>query len=284
MIPRALFPSQSTRTGLCLLSRGMAGIASLVAMIAFLGLGRMGAPIAGRLLAAGHDLVVWNRTVARAEPLAAAGAKVAATPAEAVTDADIVITMLADPPALQAVAAQIAPAMRPDAILIDMSTVGPAAVRALAERVPALVDAPVMGSVDRAVNGTLTVLAGGDVDRVDGILATFGTVVRCGEVGAGAARKILLINAAIGGVTLVADLVALGDELGIPDPLEVLAEGPLSASVTRVRSAGSNFPIKLAAKDVGLALQEGQLPVLAAIRERLLAVPTQEADLRGVVH
>jgi 3-hydroxyisobutyrate dehydrogenase len=255
-----------------------------VAVIAFLGLGRMGSPLAGRLLAAGHDLVVWNRTIARAEPLATAGAKVAATPAEAVSDADIVITMLADPPALEAVAAQIAPAMRPGAILIDMSTVGPAAVRALAERVPALVDAPVMGSVDRAVNGTLTVLAGGDVDRVEGILATFGTVVRCGEVGAGAARKVLLINAAIGGVTLVADLVALGDELGIPDPLEVLAEGPLSASVTRVRSTGSNFPIKLAAKDVGLALQEGQLPVLAAIRERLLAVPTQEADLRGVVH
>jgi 3-hydroxyisobutyrate dehydrogenase len=244
----------------------------------------MGSPLAGRLLAAGHDLVVWNRTVARAEPLAAAGAKVAATPAEAVSDADIVITMLADPPALEAVAAQIAPAMRPDAILIDMSTVGPGAVRALAEMVPALVDAPVMGSVDRAANGTLTVLAGGDVDRVESILTTFGTVVRCGGVGAGAARKVLLINAAIGGVTLVADLVALGDELGIPDPLEILAEGPLAASVTRVRSTGSNFPIKLAAKDVGLALQEGQLPVLAAIRDRLLAVPTQDADLRGVVH
>jgi 3-hydroxyisobutyrate dehydrogenase len=255
-----------------------------VVVIAFLGLGRMGSPLAGRLLAAGHDLVVWNRTVARAEPLAAAGAKVAATPAEAVSDADIVITMLADPPALAAVAAQIAPAMRRDAILIDMSTVGPGAVRTLAEMVPVLVDAPVMGSVDRAANGTLTVLAGGDVDRVASILTTFGTVVRCGEVGAGAARKVLLINAAIGGVTLVADLVALGDELGIPDPLEILAEGPLAASVTRVRSTGSNFPIKLAAKDVGLALQEGQLPVLAAIRDRLLAVPTQDADLRGVVH
>ncbi|MGR6998085.1 NAD(P)-binding domain-containing protein [Yinghuangia aomiensis] len=71
--------------------------------IAFLGLGRMGLPMARRLLAAGHPLTVWNRTAARAEPLAAAGARIAADPHDAVADADIVVTMLADPDAVHAV-------------------------------------------------------------------------------------------------------------------------------------------------------------------------------------
>jgi 3-hydroxyisobutyrate dehydrogenase-like beta-hydroxyacid dehydrogenase len=252
-------------------------------MIAFLGLGRMGTPLARRLLAAGHDLMVWNRTEARTVPLAAAGAKVAATPADAVRDADVVITMLADGPALEAVTTRIAPAMRPNACLIEMSTVGPAAVRALAERMPNMVDAPVMGSVDRAADGTLTILAGGDVDQVEAILSTFGTVVRCGGVGAGAARKVLLINAAIGAVVLTADVVALAAELGVPDALDVLSQGMLAGAVARIGATGADFPIRLAAKDIGLALDAVSLPVLHAVRERLLDASNQDADLRALV-
>jgi 3-hydroxyisobutyrate dehydrogenase-like beta-hydroxyacid dehydrogenase len=242
----------------------------------------MGAPLARRLIP-GHDLIVWNRTPARARPLAEAGATVAPTAAAAVREADLVITMLADGPALEAVVEEIAPAMRADACLIDLSTVGPSLIRDLAGRLPAVVDAPVMGSVDRAAAGTLTVLAGGDVDRVADVLATFGTVVRCGPVGAGAARKVLLINAAIGAVTLTADLVALASSLGVPDALDVLAEGPLSGAVARLRASSADFPIRLAAKDVGLALSTGPLPVLGAVRERLLLASSQEADLREVI-
>jgi 3-hydroxyisobutyrate dehydrogenase-like beta-hydroxyacid dehydrogenase len=256
---------------------------NVIAVIAFLGLGRMGAPLARRLLAAGHDITVWNRTAERTAPLGAAGAAIAATPDQAVRAADIVITMLADAQALEAVAAQIAPAMRPGSCLIEMSTVGPSAVRALAARVPAVVDAPVMGSVDRAADGTLTVLAGGDVDRVADVLTTFGTVVRCGELGAGAARKILLINAAIGSATLAADLTVLGAALGVPNPLDLLAEGPLAGAVARLRAEGADFPLRLAAKDVGLALDVAPLPVLEAVRERLRGASDQEADLRKVL-
>jgi 3-hydroxyisobutyrate dehydrogenase-like beta-hydroxyacid dehydrogenase len=252
-------------------------------MITFLGLGRMGAPMAGRLLAAGHQLIVWNRTAARAEPLAAAGATVAPTPATAVAAADIVITMLADRQALDAVAEQITPAMRSDACLIEMSTVGPSAVQELAKRVPAIVDAPVMGSADRAAAGTLTVLAGGDTSRVKDVLATFGTVVECGGLGAGAARKILLINAGIGTMVLAGELVALAARLGVPDALDILAEGPLPNAVRRARSTGANFPIRLAAKDVGIALDEVSLPVLAEVRKRLVNAPDQEADIRALV-
>ncbi|GAA0315158.1 NAD(P)-binding domain-containing protein [Actinoallomurus spadix] len=191
--------------------------------------------------------------------------------------------MLADASALDAVAADIAPAMRPGACLIEMSTVGPAAVRALAGHVPAVVDAPVMGSVDRAAAGTLTVLAGGDVDRVADVLAVFGTVVRCGALGAGAARKILLINAAIGAATLAADLAGLGARLGVEDPLALLADGPLAGAVTRLRAEGADFPLRLAAKDVGLALDVARSPLLEAVRDRLLRASDQEADLREVL-
>ena len=257
-----------------------------VDMIAFLGLGRMGTPMAGRLLTAGHEVTVWNRTPARAEPLAAAGAMVAATPAAAVAGAEIVITMLADRAALAAVSGQFAPAMREDACLIEMSSVGPSAVLEVAARVPAVVDAPVMGSVDRAAAGTLTVLAGGDVNPVRDILATFGNVVECGELGAGAARKILLISAGIGNLALAAELITLSERLGITGAPEILAEGPLSAAIARSRATTADFPIRLAAKDIEIALDYApdiaRLPVLTAVRELLAANPDQEADIRAL--
>src|SRR5258708_1746546 len=118
----------------------------------------MGAPMARRLVDAGHDVSVWNRTASRAEALKEHGARVAATPAEAVTDADFVITMLADPSAEEAVVASFADSLRPDAVLIEMSTIGPDAVRRVRELLPdniRMVDAPAMGSIDRAASGEL---------------------------------------------------------------------------------------------------------------------------------
>src|SRR5262249_7973606 len=215
--------------------------------IAFLGLGRMGTLMAGRVLAAGHDLIVWNRTAGRAEPLVGKGARAAPPPAEAARDAEIVITMLADPAALEAVVAGpggIAGAIRPTACLVEMSTVGPKAALAAKDRLPAgagFVDAPVMGSVGPASSGELTVLAGGGVGRVEAVLAIFGKVVRCGAAGSGAARKIVLISAALAGVTLVGELLALAGALGVPrdTALEALAAGPLAASVKRIQSTSS---------------------------------------------
>ena len=137
--------------------------------IAFLGLGRMGALMAGRVRSAGHDLIVWNRTPERTLPLVAEGARAAGTPAEAAREAEIVITMLAGPAALEAVMAGpdgIAGAISPSACLVEMSTVGPKAALAARDRLPdgtGFVNAPVMGSVGPARSGELTVLAGGDV-------------------------------------------------------------------------------------------------------------------------
>lgn len=262
--------------------------------IAFLGLGRMGTPMARRLLAAGHELVVWNRTAERTAPLAAEGARVAGTAAEAAADAEIVITMLATPAAMEAVIlgpGGVAETISPAACLIDMSTVGPKAVLAVRDRLPqelGFVDAPVMGSVGPAANGELTVLAGGDVDRVENVLSVFGRVVRCGGVGAGAARKVVLITAALAGVTLVGEVLALAEQLDIPADvaLDGLSAGPLAGAVNRVRSTESDFAISLAAKDLTLATEIADLPQLAAARTWLRTAADEGAgdvDLRHVL-
>ncbi|WP_405982649.1 NAD(P)-dependent oxidoreductase [Streptomyces sp. NBC_00158] len=249
--------------------------------IAFLGLGTMGLPMARRLLAAGHPLTVWNRTPYKAGPLVAEGARLADGPGEAVAGADVVITMLADPAAARAVAGSVLPALRPGTHWIDTSTVGPDAIAELAARLPegvTLTDAPVMGSVDRAAAGELSILAGGPLpDPVRAVLDRLGEVTECGAPGSGAALKLVLINAVIGGVALVSDALRLGQALGLPSDLVRgrLAEGPLAGAVARTFAAGSHFPVALAAKDVALALDGAgaRLPVLHAVHAELTARP-----------
>ncbi|MFZ3494927.1 NAD(P)-dependent oxidoreductase [Streptomyces sp. 5.8] len=247
--------------------------------IAFLGLGSMGTPMARRLLAAGHRLTVWNRSPGKIRTLAEAGAVPAATPAEAVREADLVITMLADPAALHAVAEELLPALRPGTHWIDTSTVGPQAVRDVAGRLPSgvlLTDAPVMGSVDRAASGELWVLAGGPLPGpVRRVLDILGEVTECGPAGSGAALKLVLINAAIGGVALVSEALSLGASLGLPEELlrSELARGPLAGAVARAYAEGCHFPVALAAKDVALARGHAELPVLDAVHTALTARP-----------
>ncbi|MFE1902439.1 NAD(P)-dependent oxidoreductase [Streptomyces gardneri] len=246
--------------------------------IAFLGLGSMGLPMARRLLDAGHPLTVWNRTPAKADPLVADGAVLAADPAEAVRDADVVVTMLADPAAALAVADRLIPALRPGTHWIDTSTVGPDTVAALAARLPAgvtLIDAPVMGSVDRAATGELLILAGGDTAPVAAVLDLLGATTPCGGPGTGAALKLVLINAAIGGVALVAEALTLAGALGLPRELALrtLGAGPLAGAVGRATATGSYFPVALAAKDVALATALAKLPVLEAVHTALTGDP-----------
>ncbi|MCX5226024.1 NAD(P)-dependent oxidoreductase [Streptomyces sp. NBC_00233] len=249
--------------------------------IAFIGLGSMGLPMARRLLDAGHPLTVWNRTAAKADALVADGAVRAASAAEAVREADVVITMLADPAAALAVADAIVPVLRPGIHWIDTSTIGPDTVHGLAARLPegvTLIDAPVMGSVDRAAAGELLILAGGGTAPVAEVLDRLGAVTPCGGPGTGAALKLVLINAAIGGVALVAEALALAGSLGLPRELALrtLAEGPLAGAVGRATATGSYFPVALAAKDVALATAAAELPVLEAVHAAL----TGDASLR----
>jgi 3-hydroxyisobutyrate dehydrogenase-like beta-hydroxyacid dehydrogenase len=193
-------------------------VGAMSTTIAVVGLGGMGSRIARRLLDTGHEILVWNRTAGKAAPLAASGAIPVATPAEAAARAEVLITMVADPPALRAVTdgpdGIAAGADRRGAAtydtgaapltMIEMSTVGPAEVATLASALPAgtgLLDAPVLGSVGEASSGTLTIFVGGPdglVERVQPVLSGLGTVVHVGSRGAGAAAK-LVANASLFG-------------------------------------------------------------------------------------
>ncbi|MET9181972.1 NAD(P)-dependent oxidoreductase [Kitasatospora aureofaciens] len=252
--------------------------------IAFLGLGRMGQPMARRLAAAGYPLTVWNRSPGRAD-----GLTEAASPAEAVAGADVVVTMLSDPQAAAEVAGRFTPALAPGTLWIDMSSIGPRAVAGLRAQLPdgvAMVDAPVVGSVGPATTGDLGIFAGGedaDLERAEPVLAHLGRVRRCGGPGAGAALKVVVIGGIVACVTVLSEVLAVAGELGVPREvaLEVLSAGPLAGALARARSAESDFPVRLAAKDLALA---GGGPVLSAARQVLLADPSiADRDLSAVV-
>lgn len=257
--------------------------------IAFLGLGHMGAPMARRLLTAGHALTVWNRTADKARNLGEEGATVADSPASCAAGASVVITMLADPTAVSEVADRLFPALEPGTVWVEMSSVGPDAVAGLRARLPegvTLVDAPVMGSVDRAAAGELLILAGGEVEPVLPVLSRLGTVRHCGAPGSGAALKLVLINAVIGGVAVVADSLRLARELGVPAEVarEGLLAGPASGVTARALATEALYPVRLAAKDVALATEKARLPVLEAVHRALVADPElAERDLSAVL-
>ncbi len=142
--------------------------------VALVGTGIMGAPMASRLLAAGHAVVAYNRTAAKLEPLAARGVATAATPREAATDADVVISMVTDPAAVAAVSLGpdgILGALSDSAVHCDMSTVTPQSAKVIADEYAVagkrFVQCPVMGSKKQIADGTLIVLAGGADTAID---------------------------------------------------------------------------------------------------------------------
>ncbi|MFI6495753.1 Rid family hydrolase [Nonomuraea typhae] len=237
--------------------------------IAFLGQGRMGVPMAKRLAAAGPAVTTWRR--GNGVPVA-----------EAVADAGVVITMLRDGHAVLDVLRDALPGLRPDAIVIDMSTIGPEAVarvRALLPDSVDLVDAPVLGSVGPAADGTLTVLASGAVDRCRDLLSVFGTVREYGALGTAAALKLAVMSTIVPVQVLVAESLAYGEAHGVPraDVLDVLAGTPLGGMAERLREPAeeTRYALGLAAKDLALAAWQGATLATAA-RLRL-----QDAEAAG---
>lgn len=237
--------------------------------VGFLGLGLMGEPMARRMVDAGHDVAVWNRTASRADALAAAGAAVASTPAEAAAGREVVVTMLTDRDALEAVLfgpEGAAAALGPGSMLVDMSTVGPDAVPDVAARLPegvAMLDAPVTGSTPRAEAGELNIMAGGSeeaYERARPLLEVLGKPRRVGPLGAGASLK-LVLNSTLGAVlTGIGEALAVGDALGLDRAavLDALEGSYLGAMVQTKRSMldSGEFPpqfkLSLAAKDLRL--------------------------------
>lgn len=184
--------------------------------IAVLGIGMMGLPIARRLAAARHSVHAWNRTRAKAQPLAADGVTVHDTPTQAVADADIVISLLENGTVVGQVLFDMgtAQAMRKQALFIDMASIQPSEARDHAARLAELglahIDAPVSGGTVGAETGTLAIMAGGrseDFARAQPVLALLGRPTHVGPHGSGQLAK--LANQMIVGITIGAVAEAL---------------------------------------------------------------------------
>jgi 3-hydroxyisobutyrate dehydrogenase-like beta-hydroxyacid dehydrogenase len=258
--------------------------------VAWIGLGAMGSRMAARLRDAGYELVVWNRTRAKAGEL---GVPIADSPREAAAFAEAVFTMVADPEALRAVSEGEEGALaglRAGSVLVEMSTVGPDALRRLGDGLPpgaGLLDVPVLGSLPQAESGALTLFVGGDdasVERVRPLLETLGEPLRTGPLGSGAAAKLVANATLVGSIALLGETLALADALGLPreKTWAVLAATPLAAQAERRRPVVESgeypprFRLSLARKDADLVQSAAEtsaleLPALAAARTHLAA-------------
>jgi 2-hydroxy-3-oxopropionate reductase len=260
--------------------------------VGFIGLGVMGAPMARNLLAAGYEVVAWNRSAGPLEEIAAAGARAADGPAAVAGEADLVISIVKDDAAVREVLGgpdgAIA-AARPGALVIDMSTVSPAVARELAveaaTREVAFLDAPVSGGDVGARDGTLSIMVGGDggeVERARPVFEVLGSrVTHVGAAGAGQVAKAcnqVLVAVIFGGL---AEALVLGSKLGV-DPaaiLDAVGGGMAANRIMEVRRENflghdfaPGFKVDLHHKDLEIALGasgevDAPLPLTAEVQQ-----------------
>jgi 2-hydroxy-3-oxopropionate reductase len=260
--------------------------------VGFIGLGIMGKPMAENLIEAGYDLVVYNRTRAKAEELE--GAMVAGSPKEVAERSDLIITMLPDSPQVDEVLAGedgVFEGVEEGNLIVDMSTISPVVTEELSEqareRGASMLDAPVSGGDVGAIDGTLSIMVGGSEEDFGRALPLFevmgDTVIHVGPVGTGqvvkAANQIVvaLTNEA------VSEALVLGSRGGVaPEKiLDVLGGGLAGNKVMEVKreklldhSFDPGFKVELHHKDLGIALAAGReygvtLPVTAVVDQML---------------
>jgi 3-hydroxyisobutyrate dehydrogenase-like beta-hydroxyacid dehydrogenase len=270
-----------------------------VSDVAVVGLGGMGSRMARRLLEAGNRLVVWNRSTPKAEPLVGLGASLAATPAEAASGAQVVITMVADPEALRAVtegADGVGAGAGEGTTAIEMSTVGPAAVERLASVLSGpLLDAPVLGSLSEAEAGTLSIFVGGDegvFERHRELLEVLGKPLYLGPTGSGAAAKLVANSTLFNLIGAIGEALMLGEALGLSleRGFEVLGRTALAEQAERRRQALESgefpprFPLRLARKDADLIADEHlDLRLTMAARSWLAEAGDGDQDYSAVL-
>ena len=269
----------------------------VVARIAFVGVGAMGGRMARRLLDAGHDVMAWNRSREKLRDLEEAGADTADSPAAAASEAEAVITMVADPDALHEVTdgdAGIASGIRADATWIEMSTVGPAAIARLSSSIEAgLLDAPVLGSLSEAEEGRLQVFVGGPKDLAERwmpVLSAFGRPIHVGPLGAGASAKLMANSTLFGSLCVLGEALAVGEGLGLDREVifEVLSSTPIAPQAERRRDAieTGQFPLRfslsLASKDAALVVEAAEDAGLDVRLARAARSWLEDAEERGL--
>jgi len=257
--------------------------------VGWIGLGIMGSRMAANLRRAGHELVVHNRTRETAEAWADEhGAEIADSPAQ--VEADVVITMLVDAPQVEEALASAGG----ETLYVDMSTIGPAAAKALGERIPRFVDAPVTGSSPKAEDGTLTIMAGGaeaDVQEAWPLFEAMGKlIVHAGPVGDGQQIKVINNALAAANTSALAQALLVGKATGVDLDALVAVMGAgsggsamldLKAGPMRAHDYTTLFKLEHMLKDVRLCLDSGQaagvgFPAAAEAREVLSAAMGRE--------
>jgi 3-hydroxyisobutyrate dehydrogenase len=259
--------------------------------VALLGTGTMGAGMARNIAGAGIPLRVWNRTRAKAEPLAEAGATVADSAADAVRGADVVITMLFDVESVEAALVDARDGLAAGTVLLQQSTVGVAGSDRLASLAEGLglvyVDAPVLGTKKPAEDGALVVLASGPDEaraRVRPVLEAIGSrTVWVGEAGQGTRLKLVANSWVLTVVEGIAEALSLAKSLGVEPRqfLDVVKGGAMDAPYVQLKGAAMldgdfapAFGLDGAAKDAGLIVEAARaagadLGVLEAVERHL---------------
>ena len=275
------------------------------AKIGLIGLGLMGRPMGLNLLKAGHPLAVWNRTASRADELVAAGATLAKSPREAVASADVLITMVSDPPALEEVlwganaksggGAGVSqgdaalPALKSGSIYIDSSTVSPDLARrigaACSQKGVRFLDAPVTGGDWGAKKGELIFMIGGEEETLKAVEPILGVMGKrwflLGPNGAGQTIKLAMNSILALQVEALAEALALVEAAGLKGEklIEVMQSSMARSGVLDVKAPNllkgeyaPSFPLRLMYKDISLALDLAEqlgvtLPAATAARE-----------------
>jgi 3-hydroxyisobutyrate dehydrogenase-like beta-hydroxyacid dehydrogenase len=283
--------------------------------IGFIGLGLMGRPMSMNLLKAGHPVTVWNRTASRAAELVAAGAKLAKTPREAAQDADVLISIVSDPPALEEVLwgregkddGALA-GLRPGSIYMDSSTISPALARkisaACTERNVRFLDAPVTGGDWGAREGNLLFMIGGDAETlraVEPVIRIMGKKwFHLGPNGAGQTIKLAMNGILAAQVEVMAEALAIVNKAGLQEQqlVDVMQASMARSGLLDVKAPlmvkgdyKPSFPLRLMHKDLGLLLDLANqlgvaLPMTAASREVYSYVKgeaTEDLDYSGVM-
>ena len=280
-----------------------------MARVAMLGTGIMGGPMASNLLRAGHDVAVWNRTQEKAEPFAEEGARVESTAVDAVREAEIVLTMLADARAVEGTMIDGGglDALLQDALWIQSSTIGVAASDRLAwlaaKRGITFVDAPVLGTKKPAEEAQLFMLASGPAEARARSQPVFASISRghvwLGEAGLGTRLKLIVNSWILCTIENLSETFVLAEKLGL-DPrrfLEAIAGGGMDMQYAHLKGEAilnenfpPSFPLRLARKDVALILEaagELELPLVRATLQqfdRAFELGHGDEDMRAVYY
>ena len=279
--------------------------------LAVLGLGTMGTPMAENLIKAGFEVTVHNRTRSREEPLEQLGAARAGNPADAVADAEIVLSCVSDTPDVEGVLLDpelgAITKLQPGALVIDCSSIEPEATRRIArqfrERDIGFVDAPVSGGSEGAIHGTLTVMCGGseeDYERAQPVLQVIGSrVTRIGPVGCGQIAKMANQVVITGTFMALAEALTLAYRAGA-DPgrvVEAIGGGVAGSWILDNRSQKMlkddyplGFRLRLHRKDLGIALdtaRDVKVPapiasLVATIEDSLIAQGYGDEDMSNL--